>query len=69
MAIVHGKKIKIFSLNSNPILAKEIADLLEERKIARQNKDYSKSDEIRDKIYSLGYEVKDTREGQMLKKL
>ena len=26
MAIVHGKKIKIFSLNSNPILAKEIAD-------------------------------------------
>ena len=47
----------------------EIADLLEERKIARQNKDYSKSDEIRDKIYSLGYEVKDTREGQMLKKL
>ena len=26
MAIVHGKKIKIFSLNSNPVLAKEIAD-------------------------------------------
>jgi ribose-phosphate pyrophosphokinase len=26
MATIHGKKIKIFSLNSNPILAQEIAD-------------------------------------------
>ena len=26
MATIHGKKIKIFSLNSNPKLAKEIAD-------------------------------------------
>ena len=26
MATIHGKKIKIFSLNSNPVLAKEIAD-------------------------------------------
>ena len=28
MAIIHGKKIKIFSLNSNPELAKEIADYI-----------------------------------------
>lgn len=47
----------------------EIKDLLEERKNARLNKDYSKSDELRNKIYSLGYEVKDTREGQIIKKI
>ena len=28
MATIHGKKIKIFSLNSNQILAQEIADYI-----------------------------------------
>ena len=28
MAIIHGTKVKLFSLNSNPELAKEIADYM-----------------------------------------
>ena len=37
----------------------EIADLLEQRKVARASKDWAKSDEIRDKLASLGIGVKD----------
>ncbi len=41
-------------------LPQEIQDILEERKTARENKDYQKSDELRDKLSELGYEIKDT---------
>jgi cysteinyl-tRNA synthetase len=37
-----------------------------ERDEARQNKNWQKSDELRDKILSLGYEVDDTPEGTLL---
>ena len=47
----------------------EIQDLLDERKEARNNKNWAKSDELRDKIKSLGYEVKDTSEGQQVTKI
>lgn len=45
---------------------KEIQELLTEREQARQNKDFKKSDELRAKINSLGYEVKDTVDGQKI---
>ncbi len=41
-----------------------VNSLLEERKNARANKDYAKSDEIRDKLLSLNVQVKDTAQGQ-----
>ena len=41
----------------------EIISIIEERKQARLNKDWNKSDELRDKLISLGYNVKDTKEG------
>ena len=41
----------------------EIIKLAEEREEARKNKDYKKSDELRDKINSMGYEVKDSEDG------
>ena len=44
----------------------EIAALLDERADARKNKDWAKSDEIRDKLKEMGYTVKDTRQGQQL---
>ncbi len=37
----------------------EIEKLIQEREIARKNKDWQKSDEIREKLKQLGYEVKD----------
>jgi len=36
-----------------------IQKLLAERKLARENKDYKKADELRDQIIALGFEVKD----------
>ncbi len=41
----------------------EIAELLEQRRIARKEKNFALADEIRDKISALGYIVTETREG------
>ena len=49
-------------------LPEEIQKWVEERKIARQNKDWEKSDELRDKIIEAGYIVKDTKEGMTVEK-
>ena len=49
-------------------IPENIQKIVEEREQARQNKDFKKSDELRDKIKSLGYEVKDTEEGQKVSK-
>ena len=47
-------------------LLEEIKDIIDERKIARQNKDWAKSDELRDKLDELGYIVKDTKDGAIV---
>lgn len=47
-------------------LPEEIKDIIDERKIARQNKDWAKSDELRDKLDELGYIVKDTKDGAIV---
>ncbi len=50
-------------------IPEEVQKLAKEREQTRKNKDFSKSDELRKKINSLGYEVKDTAEGQKVSKL
>lgn len=45
----------------------EVKKLAEEREKARQNKDWKKSDELRNKIKKLGYIVEDSEEGYKLK--
>ena len=40
-----------------------IENLINERNIAKQNKDYAKADEIRNKLNEMGVILKDTREG------
>ncbi len=44
-------------------IPQQVIDLAEQRKQARQNKDYQESDRLRDEINKLGFNVKDTREG------
>lgn len=46
----------------------EVKAIADERFIARQNKDWAKSDELRDKLASLGYSVKDAKDGYTLTK-
>jgi len=49
------------------IIPKEIKELVKEREKARKKKKWELSDKLRNKINSLGYDVKDTKEGQKLK--
>ena len=46
----------------------EVIALAEERLVARKNKDWAKSDELRDKIAALGFVVKDGKDGYALEK-
>lgn len=53
--------------NIDSELEKYIQDKIEERKIAKQNKDYALSDAIRDELLTKGIELIDTREGTTYK--
>lgn len=52
----------------NEELPDDIKDLITERNKARENKNWQKSDELRDKIISMGYSIKDTKDGIIVKK-
>ncbi len=66
---VLGLKINKPTSNFNEELPQEILDLVEKRKQARMDKDWAKSDELRELIQSKGYEVKDTKNGMEVKKV
>lgn len=53
----------------NMEIPKEILDLVEQRKIAKNEKNYEKSDLIRDEIKAKGYLVKDTKDGMTIEKI
>jgi cysteinyl-tRNA synthetase len=47
----------------------EVARLADERSAARQRKEWKRSDELRDHLHTLGWQVKDTKSGQELSRL
>ena len=49
-------------------IPQDVLDLMEQRKQARQEKNWTKSDRLRDLIKEKGYEVKDTKDGMSLSK-
>ncbi len=51
------------------VIPEFLYELLEERKIARENKDWGASDRLRDEIKELGYVVTDGPEGQEVEKI
>lgn len=54
----------LFLKEKSADLTAEQEQLLQERKYARQQKDFKRSDEIRDRLKSLGIVVEDTKDGQ-----
>lgn len=50
-------------------IPEEIIELAEKRKEARENKDWDKSDELRENILQKGYNIKDSKEGYSLEKI
>ena len=65
---------KVFGLGLDKIqperleIEERTQQLLEEREIARKNKDWKRADELRKKIYDYGFIIEDTPEGLKLKK-
>ncbi|MBW3015335.1 cysteine--tRNA ligase [Candidatus Woesearchaeota archaeon] len=47
----------------------EVMNLVKQREEARKNKDWSKSDELRDKILEKGFKVEDSKEGSVVRKV
>lgn len=50
-------------------IPENIQKLLHERELARERKDWHSADLLRNEIKALGYEIKDTDEGQKIKKI
>jgi cysteinyl-tRNA synthetase len=48
------------------VVPTEVAQLTKERENARRKKNWKRSDELRDRISALGWEVRDTKDGQKL---
>lgn len=49
-------------------LPEEVQKLVDERNIARENKNWAESDRIRDILIGMGYTVKDSKEGTLVEK-
>ena len=50
-------------------IPKKVKELAEKREQARKGKDFEKSDELRDKIKRLGYQIDDTDKGYVIRKV
>lgn len=55
--------------NKKDALSAEVKMILAERQDARKKKKFKKADQLRDRLLDLGWEVKDTAEGQELKRV
>ncbi len=63
---VLGLKLDSIKIEVKTNIPEEVKKLVEEREEARKNKDWAKSDEIRARIATLGYEVKDMKDGPII---
>ena len=74
-AISHGKRrmeaicgVLGLLLRKEEALPPQVSALVEERAKARQEKNWKRSDELRDEIKALGYTLEDTKAGQKVRK-
>ena len=66
-----GKVDSVLALEPEGVVAElpsEVETLMAERAAARDAKEWKKSDELRDRIAALGWIVKDTKDGQRIRK-
>ena len=66
---VLGLKIDEAPKTEKTELPEEILKLVEQRNLARKNKNWAESDKIRDELQAKGYSVKDTKEGMEVIKI
>lgn len=65
---VFGLKIKENLKETKTKISDDAEKIIKERDEARKNKDWTKSDELRSKLETLGYTVKDTKDGTQISK-
>ena len=65
-SIIHGEKEK--EIPFEKVKDEKIKEILKERETARKEKDWIKSDMLRDKVAKMGYKVVDRPEGQYIVK-
>lgn len=64
-----GTKLLFVGVTLPPTEEKELMALVKERELARKNKNWKLSDELRDKIKDLGFAVDDTADGMKVRKI
>ena len=57
-----------FLTKNDDAIPEDIAAYVKEREEARRNKDWKRSDELRDILKNAGYIVEDTKQGQKIRK-
>lgn len=65
---VEGSK-KYLEEQAKVELPEEIAILVEQRRVARENKDWVESDRIRDLLKDKGFQVKDSKDGMVVERI
>ena len=50
-------------LQKSGLSVDDIKQFIQERSVAKQNKDWATSDKIRNELTALGFQVKDTKDG------
>ncbi len=60
--------IKAYAKQEEVNAPQEVIDVANDRLVARQNKDWAKSDELRAVINQMGYDIKDSKDGYTLTK-
>ena len=65
---VLGLKIDENPQQQTESIPEEVQKIIEERNLARKEKNWAESDRLRDKLQELGYTVKDTKEGTEISK-
>ena len=63
---VLGLKLHKIPLKIDIEIPEEVQALLDERKFAREEKNWDESDRLRDKVATLGFEIKDGTDGQTI---
>jgi cysteinyl-tRNA synthetase len=48
------------------VIPPDVVGIAKEREVARRDKNWKRSDELREQIFALGWEVRDTKDGQKL---
>jgi cysteinyl-tRNA synthetase len=66
LGLIDAKPMQKLTVMKESDLPDEVQQLAKEREIARNEKDFEKSDELRNKLHKLGYEVQDSHDGQKI---